>query len=435
MFARSLTLPLACILTVALAPPARAETLDFETAARLAAEQSLDSASADLTVSRGEIDQQAAKWAWTPTVALRSSAQGSLGRTFSEQLGVNVTEPVASLSTSLTASMPLFQGGALRAQRDWAKASLDGAVADRGRTRDTLRWLVADGLLQIAQAEETVVVQEAALEADEGLLATVSLQVQAGSRTPADLHSQEAIVARRRSSVASAAQTLAAAQLTLLTVLRLDPESGWTFEPPAPLVAAGSADELLETAMASRPDLRSADDAVHAALASRRVALSAFLPAVGLGAGASTSWLSSNPDPFFGQLGNQTRAWATLDMSMTLLDAGVRKARMSTADVAVREAELAKERLVDQVSLDVRVLLSQERAARVALDAASSAAQSAQQAADVLALRYQTGAETLISVTQARAAQVEAELERATTEFEVQRIRYQLAWATGDLSG
>jgi outer membrane protein TolC len=184
-----------------------------------------------------------------------------------------------------------------------------------------------------------------------------------------------------------------------------------------------------------RPDLRAADDEVRASLASRRVALSAFLPSVGLGAGASTSWLSSNPSPFFGQLADQSRVWATLDLSMTLLDGGVRRARMSTADVVVREAELAREQLLDQVKLDVQVLLAQERAVRAALDAAVSAAESARRAAEVLALRYQTGAETLVSLTEARAAQVEAELERATTDSEVQRIRYQLAWATGELGG
>ena len=412
---------------------ASAATLDLETGTELASQQSLDASSAAFDLRRQEISQRSSDLNWTPSVSLNASGQGSLGRTFSEQLGTNITEPVASVSTSVTASMPLYQGGSLAAERDAAQAQVQAAQQGQEQTLLDLRWLVADWLLQIEQTRAQVRVHQAALEADQALLEQVQVQVEGGKRTAADLFSQQAVVSSRQANLASAEQALQEAQLSLLSLLRVEEQEGWSFQAPPELVEQGDPEALIAQALAQRPDLKAAEEQVQVAMASERMAKGGYRPSVSLGAGSSTSWLSSNPDPLADQLDGQNRSWASVDVRVPLLDGGVRRAQVDTAGLAVQEAQLAKQRQVDQVALSVRVLVAQEQAALSYLQASTVAAQSAEQAAEVLALRYQSGAETLVSVTQARAALVDAELQQAWAELALQRVRYQLAWTTGAL--
>lgn len=79
------------------------------------------------------------------------------------------------------------------------------------------------------------------------------------------------------------------------------------------------------------------------------------------------------------------------------VDGGVRRAQVDTAAVAI-------------------------------LEASTTSAQAAQQATDVLTLRYETGAEGLVSVTDA--ALVDAQLSQASAQIALQRVRYQVAWTT-----
>jgi outer membrane protein len=406
-----------------LSPSALAGTLDLERGTHLAAEQSNLAATAALAVRQQEIDLQQAGVAWTPDVDLGLGSQVSVGRTFSEQLGSNVTEPNTALFSSLAASMPLYQGGELRAERDQAQAELRVSQATQEQTLYDLRWWVADMLLQIAQARSAVAVQQAALQAEQDLLAQVAVQVEAGARTLADRHAQQAVVSSRQASLAAAAQTLADAELSVLSTLRLDPDDAWTFVPPPALDALTDTLALVARADEDRPDLRAARQSIEASAASEPAARADFLPSVSLGAGASTSLLSSNPDAFADQLDTQARAWGAVELSFRILDGGVRRASVSSARLDVQEAELSLRGLGDEVELAVRQLLARQHAGVAYLEAATTGAEAAQQAVDVLTLRYQSGSETLVSVTEARASLVEAELDAVQARFAVQRVR------------
>lgn len=414
---------------------ARAGTLDVTTATGLATTRALDATDAELALLQQEIALREARLAWTPDVTARLGSQGSLGRTFSEQLGANVTEPVVSLSGSLSASMPLYQGGSLIAERRAAEASTEAARKTRLQTLRDLQWMAIDGLIVVDQARDALTVQRATLEAEVALLEQVGTQLEAGAETPADRYAQESAVASRRAAVAAAQQTLRNAELDLLTLLRLDPSDAWTFAPAqaGPILGADGR-TLASDAMEARADLAAAVAQIDAARETERAARGDWFPSVSLGAGASTSWLSSRDATFGTQLEDQSRAWVSLDVSFPVLNGGARQARIENAAVSVRAAELAEQRLRDQITLDVHRLLAARTAAEAAVEASAVAAESARQAVRVRELRYRTGAETLVSLTEARADLVDAELALARTDAELQRVRYELAWVTGRIA-
>ena len=117
---------------------------------------------------------------------------------------------------------------------------------------------------------------------------------------------------------------------------------------------------------------------------------------------------------------------------MPILNRGVRRGQVQSASVSVRAAEVASQRLQDQVQLDVHRLIAAEAAAEASVASSAASVEAAREAARVRELRYSTGAETLVAVTSARADLVDAELELSRATASLQRVRYEMWWTLGD---
>lgn len=412
------------------------EVIDLEEATRIALTEGVDLQRASMAVAERQVNLRTANLAWLPDLSARTSGQVSLGRTFSEQLGTNITEPVGSLSGGVNTSMPLFQGGALRARKEEARAWLAVAQADLQQVEQDIRWAVADGLLALGEARSAVAIQEAALDSAQALASRVALQVEVGTRTIADLHAQQAEVAAQEASLASARQVERETELALISLLRLDPRRDWTFIPPGSAPAVdGASERLLATALQERPALEASAWSVEAAEAALKVARAQRLPSLSLGAGVSTSYITSNPDPFNDQLLNQYRAWTAVDLTIPLFDRGIARARKDQAEIGLRRAELDHKNLTEQLAVDIERLLIAIDTAQASLVAAERREEAAEQALEVLTLRYEAGAADLVSVTDARTSLIAAEMQRARSASAVLRGNYLLAWTIGDLAG
>lgn len=421
-------------LLAALAHAGPAPTIDLEEATRIALDRGVDLEQASIAVAEREIAVRTSQLAWLPNLSARMSGQASLGRTFSEQLGANVTEPVASLAGSLSTSMPLYQGGLLAAQRREAAAWLEVERQDEAQVRQDVVWAVADALLAIGEAQADVDVRRAALGTAEALEAQVAAFVEAGTRIRADLHAQRAEVEARRAELASAEQGLREAELNLALLLRLDPGQSWTIEPPREVPSLPTdTSTLVRMALSDRPALASRIAAVEANEAAARAARAASLPSVSLGASLSSSYLTSNPHGFETQLRDQYRASASVDLSVPIFDRGVNRARRQAADLAVERAALGLASWKEELEVEVRRIQSAREAAAATLTAAEARVASAEQAARVLELRYEAGSADLVALTDARAKVVEAEVQRVRSASQLRRTAWLLAWTVGAL--
>lgn len=422
------------LIALAQAEPA-GPALDLEEATRIAMEQGVDLERASIAVAEREIVVRTSQLAWLPNLSARMSTQASLGRTFSEQLGTNVTEPVASIAGGLSTSMPLYQGGLLTAQRREAQAWLDAARSDEAQVRQDVMWAVADGMLAVGEARADLDVRRAALASAEALEDQIAAFVAAGTRIRADLHAQQAEVAARRAELAAAEQALEQAELNLVLLLRLDSSRSWTFEPPAtiPSLPTDTA-TLVRMAVTERPSLAAQRAAIEAEKAAAQAARALARPSLSLGANLSSSYLTSNPHGFETQLRDQYRASVSVDLNVPLFDRGVNRSRRETADLAVRRAQLGLDSAVEGIETEVRRIQTARRAAEATLAAAEARLASVRQAAEVLELRYEAGSADLISLTDARAKVVEAEVQRVRSASQLRRTAWLLAWTVGALS-
>lgn len=195
-------------------------------------------------------------------------------------------------------------------------------------------------------------------------------------------------------------------------------------EAPAQLAAPAPGEDLEASAVAVRPDVKSAASALRAAERGRGAVWGRYLPALG----AFGRWQWANTGGFTGQ----EDSWAVgLALSWTLLDGTLREAEASEASARVAEAEAglrgAELRARDEV-----------RRGRLDLDAAAANREKARETVDLarenqrlVEVNYKAGAATYLEVSDANAQLFSAELVAVTEDLKARLAVLKLLRAAG----
>jgi outer membrane protein TolC len=335
---------------------------------------------------------------------------------------INATLPFRQ-ETKLDLQMPLFNG-ALFGARAAARAQRDLT----GSTRDVaLRQLVADvqlAWLQVASATRAVQTLEATLPVlDENLRVSERL-VSAGQATPD-------VVLRARAERSDLVQ-----QLEDTRRLRAAAARGFNLlrnaEPDAPItlgMGTGTASDstafaddvavdalmpradLVTHALRHREELAQAGSGIALARAQQRVAGSAFLPNLSLGASYGVQGDRYRFDR------NNDVALASLVMSWNVFNGRQDDARRQQANALKTEAQLRFRETERGIATQVHNAADAVDAARAILVSARDRYDAAQRAFTLVERRYGEGLATQVEFLSARAAFTSAALNRVISRF------------------
>lgn len=359
-----------------------------------------------------------AQSAWLPSL----DGKATVSRLWSDGVGTN------QRTAALTLSWLLFDFGSRAATVENARQLLAAAAATQDATVQSL-FLAALQSYYAAQAGRAAVdaLREAERAARESLDAATA-RYQVGVATPADrLQAQtawsQASLNRIRAegdwrnalgTLANimgfdAGQTLAMADIPSLT-----PDAAFDRDMAA----------LIAEARQRRPDLKAAEAQVNAARASADAARAAGLPSVSLAAGPT--WQEVGPaNSHGGTLG------VTVNVPLFAGFATTYRVRAAEAQVAVREAQ--RERLEQQVALDVwkayQSLVTATQTLKTTADLVASAAASA----EVALGRYKAGVGSILDVLSAQSALASARQQRIQATLDWNVYRATLAQAMGTL--
>ncbi|MGE0442156.1 MAG: TolC family protein [Gemmatimonadales bacterium] len=321
-------------------------------------------------------------------------------------------------------AMPVFDaaiGAAIRA----AEATHDGQGARLEATERDLTAALRTGLLGHAAASELVRVRAAVLEALAEQLRAAESRVAAGVDAPD-------VVLRTRADRSEGAQLLLEAEqardaagraLNRLARRPLDaplPEvTDSTFAVPVP----ASLDVALG-AVGGRAELAAAEAAVGGAAAARRVALAASVPAVQVALDygwQGDSWRFTS-DRDFAQLTVQAR-WTPFAFGRNAL-------RRTEARLDAERAELARDEMRDQLTLEVTEAWEAFGTARAATEPARDRAAAAVRNLELVRRRWDEGVATHLELVSARAAATAAEVQEIVSRYQLAQARVALVRAT-----
>lgn len=397
------------------AQPPAPEQLTIDAAIRLALSRNERAAIADLEVAIAEAGVSRARVAFLPIVELTGS-----------DVIRPREDPWNSAQAQLALSQPLFDPSASPLYGQ-AKHTLAAQRATRVDDRRRLAFEAASAFMSVLLADQVAQAAQRKLDTATANLASTEAQLKAQLVSSND-------VTRAQISLATATRDLAASrgnletayiELERLVVAKL----GRGLAPPVVLLAAGqraqqAADALVASSIPRRADLVANKELARAAHDFAREPRRRYLPSLELG-----GQLTAVADP--PAMGHAIDGQISLVARWTLFDSGERSAerRARSAQAAISDLEAAA--LVRSIDAEVRSAALRLASRQQALVAAGAARDAARKGADEAAILYRQGLAKAIELVDANDQRFIAEVNYATSEFDVASAYLALRQAMG----
>ena len=408
--------------TLAAASVAGAQTpqrITYDDAVTIALKQSVLVKQAENATQLSDATVKQQQKQFLPNLSLNVSGSNNVGRNFSQSEGTIINQQSQAVSTGLSSSLTLFDGGKNISALRSARAERDASEQDLTRTRQAAVFTVASNFVSLTNANEQLKVQQENLTALESQEQQIEAFVKAGTRPVADLYQQQASVANAQLAVAQAERAVELAKVDIIQTLQLEPTGSYDFVAPAATDAAVdrayNLDSLVALAYTNRADLAAQSARVEAAGQDVKVASASKLPTISLTGSYSTAYSSATDLSLTNQLDQRRGGGIGIGVSIPLFDRGSSSAAEQKAEIAQSNAQLALSQQRQATALDVRRAYLDFTSAKQQLTAATAQLAAAQKAVEATQARYKVGAATLVEVSQAQAQEVSAASALATS--------------------
>ncbi len=425
-------------------PAIPSDTLTLERCIQLAIENSfavlraqntLDLTGASLIQAYGQFLPDLRVSAGFTPITVSNSLQGQLNP-FDSTLFFNLRGSEGkSANYNISSSLNLFNGFSDIASLRRAMKQKDADTYSLTRAKQDIAFNVAQSYLQVLLNEELLRIAKENLKSSQERLRQFQEQTRVGSRAIADLYQQEAQAANDELTVIQRENTLRNSKILLLRQIRADLEKEYAFAvPPSDTILLNldvkNSAMMIQSALATRADLKARENSIEAALWSVRAAEGNYLPSLNLsfsyGANAFTQdrlTIDGQPRPpavlpdFSRQLRDQTSYNLSLVLSWNIFDRFTRELQLQQAKISEKNAQLAFEELKLQIIGEVKQSLGDYNAAVLQLAASEKGLISAKQAYETVAKRYEVGSANFVELITQQAALVQAQSNRAQALF------------------
>ena len=422
---------------LAKAGAAPGKAITFNDAIAIALKQNIAVRQAANAADLDDASVKAQKLQLLPDLRLNVSGADNVGRNFSQSDGAIVDQQTQSLSSGVSSSLTLFDGGKTRSSIRAAEASSDASDKDLVRAKQTAVFTVASDYVALSNQQEQLGVQQENLSAQQAQQNLIQQLVDAGTRPVSDLYQQQATVASAKLAIAQANTSVELAKVDLIQALQLDPAGTYDFVAPtvkaADTLATFNLDSLMSRAYTNRADLSAQSSRVDASTQSVKAAAASRLPTISVTGSYSSAYSSAADLGITDQL-NQRRGGAIgIGVSIPLFDRGATSLAEQRAQIDADNSKLALDNEKQTIALEVRRAYLDQVSAKEQLSAAQAQLAAATQAVKMTQARYQAGAATLVEVTQSRAQLVQAASAAATAKNNLVLQQAALSYYTGEL--
>ncbi len=408
-------------------------------AVQIALENNIDLKQFSNQVAVSELSVRQAKADFYPNLNASVSASEGYGRTFDPITDRTEGQDSQSLNTRLSSSVTLFDGFNNVASLEKSKLDLAAQKESLSRTSQSIIFTTISQYLQILTDKELVLSEKENLEAQRQQLDLIEEFYRAGNRSIADVLQQKAAISQAELRVLTAERNLNVSKLQLLETMGLKPTVDYqvatlSMEDFTSNPVNGDSAQLVQNAVAKRPDVEAQKIRVDAANKQMRVARSGYWPSLSLSVDAGSSYSSQYEFGGFSDqvLDTKPNAGVGLSLSMPLFDRSRTKNNVEQAKVQLANERLGLESLKQEVTFQIQQALLDYQTAVKQLEVAEAQLAFARQALEATEGRYNVGASTLVELTQSRAQYVEAANDRVRARYNVLLNRVAVDYYQGD---
>lgn len=371
------------------------EKLTLDEAVHIALEQNFDILMARTELERTEGELISAQAGYYPSLDLSGS---------STRREDNGSSPERVNNVAVTLSQTLYAGGTIHAGKRQALVDSQKAGEELGYAMETVTQAVCNAWYSLLQKEADLrTAEEAALYYTNAWM-DIKKRVELGLSTKLELVRADQERASAEADLSSAKNELAKARISLLTLLRIDPETEVEIDGRLEMVEVeGDVKLSIETALSSRSDLQ----ALISEEASRKeavdIAAGGLKPTVKLAASyefndTSSSSASSNADEWV----------AKLTVNIPVSDGGYTKGQVKSKKALQEQTHQSIEQKKDAIREETLSAWMTLVSSVETTEAAKKNVDLARESLHLAEVGYREGVNTQLDVLQARTSLTEA---------------------------
>jgi outer membrane protein len=326
-------------------------------------------------------------------------------------VGQFATQSSFASAGSLTSAWTIYNGGYLNYNIKLQNLSLNQAGFNVDQTLSSLIPEITQDYLNVLLARENIVYAEDLVKTSEAQLDQGNKQYSAGSIARNALTVLEAQTAKDKYNLVSAQSAYRQNLLSLKQLLQLPWSYSMEIAVPDSIIATAlvpSLDEVQQTALATRPEIRYAETGVDIAQMNLKLAKARTLPVASIGSSLATGYSNNQSIDYLKQLDNNFYQRVGLTISIPIFNNRIYKTQVEISQIEINQAKLSLEGAKTTVSQLVEQAYINVLNAQAQYDAAVVQLKSSQESYRVANEQFKYGAANLVEVLQQKDLYVQA---------------------------
>lgn len=391
----------------------------FEQCLQHAAINNLSLKKAALELDQTKIKLENSKLSRLPSLVATAGQSLSNGNSIDPITSDYISQSINSTNYGISSSVVLYNGNQITTTIEKNRLLVNQQEYLFENEKNSIKLAILQAYLQTLYSKDGITIADSALAAANKQMVQAQALYEARSITLSDLVESESQLANKRYELIQAKKEYQTNLLELRQLLEIEPESEFDImainkeaESDAPIT-----DKMLvyKEAIQKMPQIQASKVNMEVAGKNLKIAKSGYYPSISLSGSLGSGYTSSQDYTFSSQATGNFNQKIGLNVSIPLFNQGQTKSQVQSSKIALAQAELtisesekALYKNIETAWLNATAASEQKEAARISLDAASSAY-------ELAAMKFAVGnlTATDLILAQSSLTQAEQNLNRA----------------------
>ncbi len=423
------------IVTSVTASAQEVRSITLAEAVKIALENNIEMELSKSDIDRRESEYRQSRADFYPNLNASLSGIRTAGRQF-DQASITFDDITShNLNAGITSNLTLFNGFQNINQLRSSRVGRESAEERYQRTREQIIFEAASRFLDVLLTEELLEIEEENLQASRQQLEQVIAQVEVGMSPIVEQFSQEAIVANNELNVIRSENALNLAKLRLVRWLQLDPLEDYNFETPGIreediTIHDYDLREMVEFAITNRRDVRASELDLQQTRYALNISEGNRLPEVSLSGSITSAYRDQQRQPVINGDGTEIMPFSDqffdgninrrlqFNVSIPIFNRWQTSNQIQQRKIDYRDAELRFQDLQQEIFLELRQAYNDYIGYAKELEATEKSLIAAEKAYETEQERYNVGSATLIELTNANNAYIQASSNRVQVIYQ-----------------
>lgn len=386
-----------------------------------ALEHNISVKTARLSVLSAEEDVKEARAKLFPSLSFSTTHQGGY-RPFADDGGTYEDKGTYSGDYGLNASWTVWDGNANRNTLKLQKIVGQQEQLQLEESINSIREQILQLYVQILYVAEAVEVDRQILDISRQNAARGEEMYKVGSLSRADLSQLEAQVATDEYNLVNMQGQLEDYKQQMKYLLRLDYDVVFDLAVPSStdgqaLAAVPSVSEVLDSALAVRPEIRNALLGVESGNVSIDIAKAGRMPSVSLSGGIGTNTMSGTGTAWGSQMKGNFNGSLGVTLSIPIFDNRATKTSVNKAEIALQQSKAEVDDAKAQLALTIQGYWINATTNQERFKAAGVSVSSAQDSYELLSEQFSLGLKNIVELTTAKTTLLNAQQSRLESKY------------------